>query len=204
MTATRARAQDPVVASHHNPQVVGKYQGRTESKLPRNRTSAPPPPADLSKNRSGSQSSDSGQWTVAVGVQENQSSADPPPLPSRAEVGIRAEAKKPSEEAMTPKSNLFFERPELNCPKAQKTEASTNPFASSEEGSHGGDIRAKCQEDALEGWSFQGRKKHMPKFASPKSDTRHPPPLEPRSKSQLQKGKERNSTSTYTPLTSPR
>jgi hypothetical protein len=71
-----------------------------------------------------------------------------------------------------PKTNLSFKLPELNCSKAQKTEANANLFASPLQGGHGGDIQARCQEDVTEGWSFQDRKKHAPKLASPRPDTR--------------------------------
>ncbi len=109
----------------------------------------------------------------------NQSTAEPLPSPNRAKEETRAEVEKPSEEAMTPKSNLFFELPELNCPQAQKSEAGVNPFANSEEGSRGGDMRARCQEDTTEGWSFQGRKKHIPKLASPRPKMRQGLPRTP-------------------------
>ncbi|CAK9881915.1 unnamed protein product [Sphagnum jensenii] len=118
MIVTRARAQDPTTASPHDPQVLGKYQGRTKSKLPRNWTSTPPPLTDPPRNRFRSQSTDSGQWSVTTGAQENRSTAEPPPLPSRAKGGIRVEVEKPPEEATTPKINLFFELPGLNCSQA--------------------------------------------------------------------------------------
>jgi hypothetical protein len=66
------------------------------------------------------------------------------------------EVEKPPEEATTPKTNLFFELPGLNCSQAQKMKVGANPFANSEEGSRGGDMRARCQQDTMEGWSFQG------------------------------------------------
>ncbi|CAK9271837.1 unnamed protein product [Sphagnum jensenii] len=177
--APRARAQDPIVASSRDPQVVGKYQGRTESKLPRNRTTAPPLSINPTKNRSSCQSTDPGQRNATTGAQVNQSMAEPLPSPNRAKEETRAEVEKPSEEAMTPKPNLFFELPELNCPQAQKSEAAVNPFANSEEGSRGGDMRARCQEDTTEGWSFQGRKKHIPKLASPRPKMRQGLPRTP-------------------------
>jgi len=50
--ATHTKAQDNSAAKTHDPQVLGKYKGCTEAKIPRNRTSAPPTPIDPSKNRS--------------------------------------------------------------------------------------------------------------------------------------------------------
>ncbi|CAK9210252.1 unnamed protein product [Sphagnum troendelagicum] len=76
---------------------------------------------------------------------------EPPPSPSRAKGKIHAEAEKPLEEATTPKNKLFFELPVLNCPQTRKSKANVNPFANSEEGSRGVDLRARPQEDTLEG-----------------------------------------------------
>jgi len=170
--ASLMRVQDPTAAFSRNLQVLGKYQGRTESKLPRSRIAAPPPPIDSPKSRSGSQSTDSGQQSATAGAQEKRSTAEPPPSPSRAKEGTRAKVEKPPKEATTPKTNLFFKLPKLNCSQAQKTEAGANSFANSEEGSRGGDMRARCQEDTMEGWSLQGRKKHIPKLASPRPEAR--------------------------------
>jgi hypothetical protein len=141
---SHTRAQDLTVASSRDPQVLGKYQGCTELKLPRSRTSAPPPLIDPPKNHSGSKSTDPGQQSAKVEAQENRSMAEPPPSPSRAKERTRVEAEKPLEEATTPKTNLFFELPGLNGPQAQKTEAGVNPFANSEEGSRDRDMCARC------------------------------------------------------------
>jgi hypothetical protein len=119
--ASLMRVQDPTAAFSRNLQVLGKYQGRTESKLPRSRIAAPPPPINSPKSRSGSQSTDSGQQSATAGAQEKRSTAEPPPSPSRAKEGTRAKVKKPPKEATTPKTNLFFKLPGLNCSQAQKT-----------------------------------------------------------------------------------
>jgi len=98
---------------------------------------------------------------------------EPPPPISRAKGEIWADAGKPPEEATTPKNKLIFELPELNCPQTRKLEANANPFANSEEGSQGVDLCARFQEDTLEGWSFQGRRKNTPKLTSPKPKPHH-------------------------------
>jgi hypothetical protein len=118
MIALCARAQDPTTTSFRDPQGLDKYQGRTESKLPRSRSAAPPPPIDPPKSRSGSQSIDPGQRNAAAGAQENRSTAEPPPSPNQAKDCTWAVVKKPPEEATTPKSNVFFELPRLNCSQA--------------------------------------------------------------------------------------
>jgi len=77
---------------------------------------------------------------------------EPPPSPSRAKGEIHAEIGKPLEEATTPKNKLFFELPVLFfCPQTRKSKANANPFANSEEGSRGVDLRTRPQEDTLEG-----------------------------------------------------
>jgi len=122
-----------------------------EAKIPWNRTSAPPLPTDPSWNHSGSHASDPNQWSATTGAQEDLSMTEPPPSPSRAKGETRAETKKLPEEATTPKNKPLFGLPGLNSPQAQKMKANANPFANSDEGSRGVDLRARPQEDTLEG-----------------------------------------------------
>jgi hypothetical protein len=89
------------------------------------------------------------------------------------------ETKNPPKEATTPRNKLFFGLPEILDPQAQKTEANTNPFANSNKGSRGADMSIRLQEDELEGWSFQGRRKHAPKLTSPRLEMRHTLPHTP-------------------------
>ncbi|CAN5974574.1 unnamed protein product [Sphagnum jensenii] len=183
--ATRVRAQDPTSTKTHDPQALGGYQGHTEAKVPRNCTLAPPPPINLPRNLLGNQVSDPGQWSATARAQEDLSMTEPPPSPSRAKGETRSEARKPPEEATTPKNKLFLELPGLNCPQTRKPEANANPFASSEEGSQGVNLRARPQEDTLEGWSFQGRRKHAPKLASPRPEPHHTFPRTPQQETPL-------------------
>ncbi len=175
--ATRARAQNSTAVPRHEAQAPGTYQGGAASKLPRNQTSAPG--KDPSKTRSGSLSSDPEQRSTSAGAPENRSAADLTPSPSRAEEGARADGKKPSEGATTPRNNIFFELPGPDSPKVQKPETSANPFASPADGNQGGDTRYRGQEETLEGWSFQGRRKHALKLASPRPDSRQVPARTP-------------------------
>jgi hypothetical protein len=110
---------------------------------------------------------------------------EPLPSPSWAKGETRAEIEKLPEEATMPKNKLFFGLLGLTGPQAQKTEANTNPFANSEEGSCGVDLRARPQEDTLEGWSFQGRRKHAPKLALPRPETHHTLPRTPQQETTL-------------------
>ncbi|CAM6079996.1 unnamed protein product [Sphagnum tenellum] len=73
-----ARAQDPTTAFRNDRQVLSKYQGRTELKLQKSRTSAPPAPTDPSQNRSGSQSSDLGQRSTAAEARRTGVRPTPP------------------------------------------------------------------------------------------------------------------------------
>jgi hypothetical protein len=104
---------------------------------------------------------------------------DPTPSPSRAELETRADDKKPSAGATTPRNNIFFELPRSDCPKAQNTGKTANPFASPVDGKNGWDERYRCQEEMPEGWSFQGRRKHAPKIASPRLDPKQAPTQTP-------------------------
>ncbi|CAK9858891.1 unnamed protein product [Sphagnum jensenii] len=79
INVTRVKAQDPTSAMTHDLQVLGRYQGHTEAKVPRNRTSAPPLPTDLPRNHSGSHTSDPGQWSITARAQEDLSMIEPPP-----------------------------------------------------------------------------------------------------------------------------
>ncbi len=54
--------------------------------------------------------------------------------------------------------------------QARALEATTNPFASLAEGNKGARATPKHQEETTNGWSFQGRKKHTPKLASPRPE----------------------------------
>jgi hypothetical protein len=85
-----ARAQNSTAIPRHDLQVLGTYQGREESKLPRTQTLAPPPLTNPPKNQSGSQSSDPGQRSTSAGAREDRSAVDPTPSPSRAEEGTQA------------------------------------------------------------------------------------------------------------------
>jgi hypothetical protein len=105
--------------------------------------------------------------------------AEPPLSLSRAKRETRAKIGKPLEEATPPKIKLFFGLPGLDCSQAPSLEANANPFANPSEGSRGMDLRARLQEDTLEGWSFQGRRKHAPKIVSPRLEPPRPLPRTP-------------------------
>jgi len=154
--AARVRAQNSTVVPRHEAQAPSTYQGGAALKLPRNQTSAPSSCKNPSKTQSGSPRFDPEHRSTSARAPENRNVVDPTPSSSRAEEGTRVDSKKPLEGATTPRNNIFFELPEPDCPKAQKPETSANPFASLVDGNQGGDTRYRCQEETLEGWSFQG------------------------------------------------
>ncbi|CAM6027380.1 unnamed protein product [Sphagnum balticum] len=179
---SRERMQGPTTTTVPDPQIANRYQGCMEAKIPWKQTLAPPLPTDPIRIHLGSQTSNVSHRSATTGAQVDLSMANPPSSPSRAKGEPRAEAKNPPEEATTPKNKLNFGLHGLNGPQAQKTRANANPFASSDEGSRGGDQSARLHEDTLEGWSFQGRRKHAPKLVPPKPAIQHTLPRTPQQK----------------------
>jgi hypothetical protein len=176
---TRVRAQNSTTVPRHEAQVPGTFRGGAASKLSRNQTSAPSTWKDPAKTRLGSPSSNPEQRSTSAGAPNNWMAIDPTPSPSRAEVETRADDKKSLAGATTPRNSIFFELPESDCPKAQTTGMTANPFASPVDGNQGGEERYRCQEEMPEGWSFQGRRKHAPKIDSPRPDPKQAPARTP-------------------------
>jgi len=59
--------------------------------------------------------------------------------------------------------------------QAPTPEANSNPFANSEVGTNGTERPNRPHVDVKEGWTFQGKKRHAPKLASPIRDAAQPP-----------------------------
>ncbi|CAN5964049.1 unnamed protein product [Sphagnum jensenii] len=177
--ATRVRAQNSTAAPRHEAQIPNMHRGGEASKHPRNQISVPTTRIDLAKIRPSSLSSDPERRSTSAGDPDNRMAIDPTPSPSRAEGGTRANDKKPPTGATTPRNSIFFELPSSDCPKAQSTGKFANPFASPVDGNQGGDERYRCQEELPEGWSFQGRRKHVPKIASPRPELKQVPARTP-------------------------
>ncbi|CAN5955668.1 unnamed protein product [Sphagnum jensenii] len=194
--ATRVRAQSSTAVPRHEAQAPTTHKGGTASKLPRNQCSVSVSGKDPYNTRSSRPSSDPEQRNTSAEAPENRSAIVPTTSPSRAEEGTRADGKKPPEGATTPRNSIFFDLPGHDDQKAQITEASTNPFASPADRNQEGDARLRNQEDMLEGWSFQGRRKHAPKLVSPRPNPRQVP-LGPHNKNRRLAGKGNNSTQRY-------
>jgi hypothetical protein len=145
---------------------------------------------------------DPGQWSSTIGDQKDQDMAEPPKFPSRSKSKIRTNVEQPPNGDTTPNIKLSFGIPGLANPQALALEASANPFTSPGEGNRGAELRNKLHEDAMEGWSFQGRRRHAPKLASPRQELHQPLPHTPQLEITLG-GKEGNCTPRYTPPSSP-
>jgi hypothetical protein len=147
--------------------------------MPMNHFATPLLPPSSPRNLTDSLTFDLGQWSSTTRTWKDQSMAEPPTSPSRAKEETRAESKQLLEEATTPKNRLFFGLPGLDCPQAPNLEANANPFANLCEGSQGADLRTRIQEDAMEGRSIEGRRKHAPKLVSPKQESHQSLPRTP-------------------------
>ncbi len=73
------------------------------------------------------------------------------------------------------KAKLNFELREADTHQAAQPHVNSNPFAALESDNPKGEGAKHHQEELREGWTFQGRKKHTPRIASP----RQAPPQTP-------------------------
>jgi len=78
----------------------------------------------------------------------------------------------PLEGDFAPKAKLF---PGLAISQAFSPGANANSFINPGEGNRRIEPRNKLHEDSTKGWSFQGRRKHVPKLASPWHDPHQSP-----------------------------
>jgi len=105
--------------------------------------------------------------------------AEPPKSSSRSKSKIRAETERIPNGDTTLKIKLSFGIPRVANPQALTLEANANPFTSPNEGNRGAELCNKLLEDVVEGWSFQGRRRHAPKLASPCQELHQPLPRTP-------------------------
>jgi hypothetical protein len=103
-------------------------------------------------------------------VQVNQDMAKPTPSPSHNQDRLHIENKWRTKGVYTPKAKLTFGIPELASPRAPSSVANANPFVALGEGNFGAEALIKIHEDLKEGWSFQGKRNHIPKISSPRQD----------------------------------
>lgn len=79
----------------------------------------------------------------------------------------------------TPRAVLRFGLQELTEPSAGATDVYINPFASPNENGKVVELMSRAQGEETEGWTFQWRRRHTPKLASPRPEAPHPPPHSP-------------------------
>jgi hypothetical protein len=125
--------------------------------------------------------------------QKDQDRTDLSESPTRTKNKTRPEAERLMEGISTPKVKFCFGIPILISPQAFTLEANINPFTNPGEGNREAELRGKLHEDTMEGWSFQGRRRHVPKLASPRQEFhQHPlPPPTPRNERPCRVEKER-------------
>jgi hypothetical protein len=80
------------------------------------------------------------------------------------------EAEQRTTRGLTPNAKLHFGIPGLTGTQTQTPEANANPFANPGEGNKEAERHNKPPMEAMEGWSFQGKRRHTPKLASPRQD----------------------------------
>jgi hypothetical protein len=166
-------------ARPHTGSGIGSASIGQMPRTPWNRISPPPPPTDPPRTNTGNQASGHSHQSSTTEAQVDLKTSEPPTSLNRAKGETRAETKNPWEEATTPRNKFSFGLPGMLDLQAQKKGANTNPFANANEGSRSADRSIRVQEDEMEGWSFQGQRKHAPKLASPRPEAHFTLPRTP-------------------------
>jgi len=98
----------------------------------------------------------------------DQEMSKPSEPPTRLKSETQPEAEQLTAGGSTPNAKLHFGFPRLKGTHTQTLEANANPFASSGEGNKEVKRHNRPHVEAMEGWSFQGKRRHTPKLASPR------------------------------------
>ncbi len=128
--------------------------------------------------------SDAQRWSQTtanmVGEQQDQEMKEPTELPTHLKSKAKSSEERLAEEIQKLKANLNstpnFRIQELASSQAPSPATKSNPFAILGEDNSGAEALMKMHEDIKEGRSFQERKRHDPKQASPRQDMHHPSP----------------------------
>jgi hypothetical protein len=115
-------------------------------------------------------------WNPTFTLKKDQSMSEFTVSPTHAIPLNQPRTERRKESASTPKTQLCFGLPGQASSQAHALEATTNPFASLTEGNKGARATPKHQEEMINEWSFQGRKKHTPKLASPRPEAQSSSP----------------------------
>ncbi|CAK9208949.1 unnamed protein product [Sphagnum troendelagicum] len=97
-----------------------------------------------------------------------------PKSPSHQKEGgaLNSDLRKVSASAPNPKLQFGFQ--DLEDSHGSDKDARANPFASPNRSRLESEWRYRAQGEATDGWTFQGRRKHAPKLASPRLEAPHP------------------------------
>ncbi len=183
-------------------QTAGNGKARLEAKAPANLPSASLQSKGQTKKLPVSSTLDLGQKNFMPAEQKDQAMAECSESPNHTKGSMQAEAERHTEDNPKPKAKLSFGLLGMASPQAPAPNANSNPFASPSNGNRVADSRNKPQEEDLEGWTFQGRRRHTPKIAMPRQEPQQPPPA-PHNKRQRREGKEVKCILRYPPHTSP-
>lgn len=100
---------------------------------------------------------------------------DLPESPPKCMDEAQSKEKHPKEGVSPPRNLLNFNLQDSKDLSTRTTEANSNPFASPRESGKELNSMPRAQGEATEGWSFQGRRRHAPKLASPRQEMPQPP-----------------------------
>jgi hypothetical protein len=99
---------------------------------------------------------------------------DPSEPPTRFKSETQTDEGQPTPGGSTPSTELHFGLSGLKGAQVLAPEAIPNPFASPREAIKESERVNRSQVDATEGWTFQGKRKHTPKLASPRQKASQP------------------------------
>jgi len=99
---------------------------------------------------------------------------DPSEPPAHLKSETQTDEGQPTPGGSTPSTKLHFGLPGLKGAQVLAPEANPNPFASPREGIKESERLNRSQVDTMEGWTFQGKRRHTPKLASPRQETSQP------------------------------
>ncbi len=182
LNANTGKAPDPHATSHgvthiskskpptripSDPQAKESSAPSADAQTAMNRPPALTQPTSRTNPLSRCSMSTSSQWRPTNNEQRDQEMIEPSESPTCPKSETQPEGEQPTEGAYTPKAKLCFGISGLTSLQTLAPEANANPFASPNEGNRKAELCSKPHVDAMEGWSFQGRRKHAPKLVSP-------------------------------------
>ncbi len=176
--AAQARGPKPHTSAPSDPH--SKRGGKTQAEAPGTRVPTPPQaqlqPARHDQPRFESLEQVSNQRRPTGNEMRDQEMPEPLESPIHRKERAQLNAEHLMGGGSTPSAKLLFELSDLTGSRAKTTEAYANPFASPSESCKEAGLAIRAQGEAMEGWTFQGRRRHTPKLASPRHEALQPPP----------------------------